>query len=73
MASNDDEVYFFDLLKGGLTDSSMSAAARTWCITIGAIGTVLFDPVLFVCNKLHINGGSPSDPDDPNSPMNTNY
>ncbi len=73
MARKNDEVYFFDLLKLGITDSSMSVGGRAWSILVGAVGMVIADPVMFIFNKLEIKENRPYDPDDPNGPCNTNY
>lgn len=72
MARKDDEIYCFDLLKGGIKDTSLSVGARMCCIVFGVIGTVVVDPVRFIFNKLGISD-DPADPDDPNSPFNSNY
>lgn len=73
MARKENEVYFFDLLKEALKDTSMSFKVRMCGIVFGVIGTVVLDPVRFVFYKLVGADDVPADPDDPNSPFNTNY
>lgn len=72
MVRNEDETYCFDLLKEGFKDDSMSLGARVCFVVIGAIGTVVVDPVRFMFNIFGLSD-NPADPDDPNSPFNTNY
>ncbi len=72
--NNDDGGYCFDLLKEGLTDSELSGWGRLWSISVGLIGTVVVDPVLWASKHLGADS-EPQDYDssDPNHPFNQNY
>ncbi len=64
--------YCFDILKAGLTEKEMSGWGRVWSISVGLVGTIVADPVIWTCKKLGVEGdGKGFDPSDPNDPSNT--
>ncbi len=71
---NDKGGYCFDLLKEGLTDRDMSGLERGWFISVGLIGTLVVDPVLWVSKKLGVkNNPQDYDSGDSTHPFNQNY
>ena len=56
--------YCFQLLKESVSPKSdMSACGRVWGIVVGAIGTVLIDPVCSICKLAGCDGRSDDDGD----------
>lgn len=72
MSKKDDEdVYFFDLLKASVTDSDMPVGGRIATGFLGLIGTVVADPIKLGMKALGIKDNNPGpDPSDPTDPRN---
>lgn len=74
MGTKDEGGYCFDLLKEGVTAKGMSGGERAWCISIGLIGTLVADPIIWAKKKLGIQETPQEyDPNDPTHPFNQNY
>lgn len=54
--------YCFQLLKESISPKSdMSALGRIWGICVGAVGTVIIDPVCAICDLLGCDGRKDDD------------
>ena len=66
--SNNQSQYFpcFQLLKGAIVDKDMPVGGRIFIGFLGAVGTIVYDPVDAIFNLLDLDKGEPVDPSDMN-------